>query len=366
MPDFRHALSTQPRWEDAVRECVAALGDTRDDTLGFVYAADSFGEDFASILSGLREATGIEHWVGTLGVGVIATGQEVLDAPALAVMTANLPRDDWRVLDSVTQPHAAAARVDPARDFFAVLHGDPRNREVARMLAEVAERLGSGFAVGGLTSSRGAWHQIADHPTEGGLSGVLFSERVNVATSLTQSVSPIGPRRRVTECQDNIVVSIDHRPALDVMKEDIGELLARDLRRAAGLIFVGLPVEGSDTGDYLVRNLMGIDPDRGLIAVGEHLDAGDAILFCKRDTTSAVADMQRMLDDLKARTGGTPRAGLYYSCLGRGASMFGPGSVELSMIRATLGEFPLVGFFANGEISRDRLYGYTGVLTLFT
>jgi small ligand-binding sensory domain FIST len=88
-------------------------------------------------------------------------------------------------------------------------------------------------------------------------------------------------------------------------------------------------------------------------------------MFCRRDGDSAREDMQRMLDDLGRRAGGVPRAGVYYTCLGRGRYQFGDNSVELNMIRDRLGDFPLVGFFCNGEISHNRLYGYTGVLTLF-
>ena len=85
----------------------------------------------------------------------------------------------------------------------------------------------------------------------------------------------------------------------------------------------------------------------------------------RRDGASAIHDMQRMLDEIKAGLTAEPRGAVYYSCLGRGESMFGPGSEELKMISRTLGEIPLVGFFANGEISHNRLYGYTGVLTVF-
>ena len=92
---------------------------------------------------------------------------------------------------------------------------------------------------------------------------------------------------------------------------------------------------------------------------------GDAVLFCRRDPTSAAADLQRMLADLKRRAGGTPRAGLYFSCVARGPNLFGESSQELRMIRDALGAFPLAGFFGNGEIAHDRLYGYTGVLALF-
>jgi len=93
---------------------------------------------------------------------------------------------------------------------------------------------------------------------------------------------------------------------------------------------------------------------------------GDQILFCRRDPESARTDMSRMLRQLAGRLPGPPKAGVYVSCIGRGAALFGDKGVETAMIRETLGDFPLIGFFANGEISRDRLYGHTGVLTLFT
>ena len=88
--------------------------------------------------------------------------------------------------------------------------------------------------------------------------------------------------------------------------------------------------------------------------------------FVKRDGTEAQADLRRMLDDLRRRTAGRPiRGALYHSCVARGPHMFGPDSAELRMIERALGPVPLAGFFTNGEIFRDRLYGYSGVLTLF-
>ncbi len=130
-------------------------------------------------------------------------------------------------------------------------------------------------------------------------------------------------------------------------------------------IFVGLPVTGSDTADYLVRNLIAIDPEQKLLAIGDLLEEGASIMFCKRDGDSARQDMLRMLNELAKRARGTIKAGVYFTCLGRGRHQFGASSQELKMIRDELGDFPLVGFFANGEISHNRLYGYTGVLTLF-
>jgi small ligand-binding sensory domain FIST len=124
-------------------------------------------------------------------------------------------------------------------------------------------------------------------------------------------------------------------------------------------------IRGSDTGDYLVRNLVGIDPQQQWLAIGEWLEPGAEIMFCRRDAKSAREDLVRVLDSARQAIDGVPRGGLYFSCLGRGEGLFGGDSAELKLISQHLGEFPLAGFFGNGEVSHDRLYGYTGVLLLF-
>jgi small ligand-binding sensory domain FIST len=245
------------------------------------------------------------------------------------------------------------------------VHGDPNNPRVAELVQALSESLEGGFLVGGLTSSRGPHWQVADDVTSGGLSGVLFAPEVPVITALTQGCAPLGPVREITQSQGNVIAAIDERPALEVLNEDVGEVLARDLSRAAGYIFAARPIRGSDTGDYLVRNLLGVDTRNKLIAIGDYVSDGDPILFCRRDTHSARADLARMLRDIRARAAQAPRGAVYYSCLGRGQNMFGPDSAELKLVGDALGDVPLAGLFCNGEISHNRLYGYTGVLTLF-
>ncbi len=114
-----------------------------------------------------------------------------------------------------------------------------------------------------------------------------------------------------------------------------------------------------------MRNLTGIDPAKGWISVAERVEPGRHILFCRRDHDAALTDLRRMVREVKQRAGPAPKAGLYFSCIARGPSLFGPDSEELRLIRDELGEIPLAGFFGNGEIFHDRLYGYTGVLALF-
>ena len=101
------------------------------------------------------------------------------------------------------------------------------------------------------------------------------------------------------------------------------------------------------------------------LTIGAPLVEGQRIMFCRRDRETARADLARMLADLKRRATTPPKGAVYYTCLGRGPAMFGENSAELVAIRDELGDVPLVGFFCNGEISHDRVYGYTGVLSLF-
>lgn len=359
---FKLAHATHPDWTEAARLCMDQLGPTpAAATLGFLYVADDFTNDLDAILTFFRVATDVPHWVGSVGVGICATGTEYLEEPAMAVMLGEFPPEDFRVLPSSSTPQ----EIDAADGYLALAHGDPANPRIQELIDALSAQVTSGFVVGGLASARGEAAQISDGVVRGGLSGVLFSERVKLATRLSQGISPLGPRHIITDAKKNIIGSLDHRPALAVMKAEIGEVLARDLRRAAGFIFAGLPVRGSDTGDYLVRNILGVDPENDLVAIGEYVQPGDELLFCKRDQESAEADLVRMLEALRAQLDGPIRGGVYVSCLGRGRHMFGTPHRELGLIRDTLGAFPLVGFFANGEISHNRLYGYTGVLTLF-
>lgn len=369
---FLAAHASADNWRDAAGKIILDLKPiTAAYRLGFLYVSDHYAAHLKEISIFLRQTTGVPHWVGTVGFGVCATGTEYFNEPAMAAMLAPISEDSFRVFSGVTTDLAPlmekhGAWIGRPIPPIAIVHGDPRNQQLPDLIEQMSAAT-NGFLVGGLTASNNGFPQLADGVEDGGLSGVMLSlEAVPVQSGLTQGCSPIGPVHTVTDSQQNVLIRIDDRPALDVFKEDIGEVLARDLRRVAGYIFAALPVSGSDTGDYMVRNLVGIDPDARALAIGELISPGDRIMFCRRDHDSAVEDMRRMLGGLKRRVGnGQVRGGLYFSCCGRGPNQFGPGSAELQIVAEELGAFPLVGFFANGEISNNRLYGYTGVLTLF-
>jgi small ligand-binding sensory domain FIST len=367
MPDFRYAHAANADWQEAAQSCLAQLGQGPA-SLGFLYLTDVLADHAADILATLKKATGIPHWVGTVGIGICATAREYLDEPAIALMVGDFEPGSFRVFSGVASDADAdnvSLKCGSAPANFAIVHADPQNGNLIDLVTRLAGKVESGFLVGGLTSSRRENFQIADRLVEGGLSGVSFSDGVAIATRLTQGCTPLGPKHAITASQQNVIISLDGRPALDVFREDVGEALGRDLNRIGGHVFAGLPIPGSDTGDYLVRNLVGIDPANKLIAIGDMVRQNTNVLFCRRDAKTAQEDLTRMLESIRQGMFTRPRGGVYYSCIGRGASLFGPDSEELKLIRDGLGEFPLVGFFCNGEISHNRLYGYTGVLTLF-
>jgi small ligand-binding sensory domain FIST len=316
---------------------------------------DEAAEDLPEIVEVLRRRTGIVAWTGTVGLGVCGNGAEMFDTPALSVLVACFPDDKVHIFDAPLAGAASrwAAERQPTTAF---VHGDPRRAELPTLIDALAHETPL-FLLGGIGAGRGP---------ERGLSGVLFDPEIEIVSALTQGCSPIGPVHRITAADDNVIIEIDDRPALDVLRGEMGEALLRDLPRMAGTIFAAFPVPGSDTADYLVRNIIGLDIKTGLIGVASVVAAGDPILFCRRDPVSAMKDLDRMLAGLKRRLGNKPpRGGLYVSCIARGPNLFGPDAVELGRLREALGDFPLAGYFATGELCNDRLYGYTGVLTLF-
>jgi small ligand-binding sensory domain FIST len=344
MSAFAYGHAAGPTWRECVSACVERLG-RPGRGLGFVYFTDALVDGAHQILQELRSRTGVEDWVGSVGIGVLATGAEYQDEPAIAAMVADVR--GFRVFSGRSPVKGAP--------HFAVVHADPGAPDVAGLIADMSAKVTSGFLVGGLSSSRRHTVQIANAVLSGGLSGAALDPDVAVATRLTQGCVPFPGRWRITECAQNIIRLLDGRPALDVLKEVIG---------TERNVLVGILVPGSDTGDYTARNLVGIDPRNKLIAIGDRLEPGAELLFCRRDEEAARTDLSRIVGELKSAVP-QPRGALYFSCLARGEHMFGSRGAELELIGRALGEVPLVGFFCNGEISRDRLYGYTGVLTLF-
>lgn len=370
MDKFYSVCSQQRSAQAVIADTLAQLElAPKSANFGFIYATDAMSVEYPELLRQCKQVTGIEHWLGTLGLGVISTGKEHYDSPAVSILLANFDPQEFAMLPLVDKASQLGKGVKTPRDFmthFGIIHGDPFNESTQDLVAQLYDSLENGFLAGGLTSSQHEQFQVADEVCSGGISGAIFSENIAVQTNLSQGCSPVGEKHVITRHQDNVAFALDHKPALEVLMEDFGVATKEELQEIFGEVFTGLCIPGSDRNDYLVRNLVGVDPKHQVFAINDYLHDGREVIFCERNAKTAIDDMQQMLVSLKERINKPIKGGLYVSCLGRGRQQFGEDSEEIKMIHEVLGDFPLTGFFANGEIHHNKLYGYTGVLTIFT
>ena len=385
-------------------------------TLGLLYITDHYAAHAQDILDHLSaELPEVTDWSGTVGVGIASNNVEYFDEPALSVMLCELPHDQYRVFSGVSPlPSAASGRF---KAHTALIHADSGTPDLAELIDEMAQRTGSGYVFGGLAASRHKTvqfalsgygnvkgHGKAGSVFSGGLSGVAFTQGAALMSRVTQGCQPVSRNHTVTACDGNVVTELDGEPALDVMLTTLGVTLAQPRQALAKVrsTLVGLsdPAEllndrqfrhsGQFGAEVVVRHIIGLDPGRKGIAISGAPAPGMTLAFCERNVQAARADLVRVCAEIReelepealtvevASALNAPEAesaphparriagAIYVSCAGRGGPHFGAPSAELQIVRRALGDVPLVGFFAGGEIARHHLYGYTGVLTVFT
>ena len=424
---FPYGHATHPQWQMAAGLVLAQLrghlalpGYARLPTLALLYITDHYAAHAQDILDHLSaELPEITDWSGTVGVGIASNNVEYFDEPALAVMLCELPHDQYRVFSGVSPlPPASSGRF---KAHTALVHADAATPDVAELIDEMAQRTESGYVFGGLASSRSSTVQFAlsGHGNvkgqgaaggvfSGGLSGVAFardpSGGMALMSRVTQGCRPVSVDHEITACEVNVVIELDGQPALDVMLADLGisldqphEALARVRTTLVGLNpsadrlnDVRSRHPGQFGAEVVVRHIIGLDPARKGIAIADVPSVGMKLAFCERNVEAARADLIRVCAEIReelepeeitlevanALSATEPEpaphaarhitGAIYVSCSGRGGPHFGGPSAELQIVRRALGDVPLVGFFAGGEIARHQLYGYTGVLTVFT
>ena len=404
---FPSGHATHPQWRMAAGLAMAqlraqmALPDfAAAPGLGLLYITDHYAPEAQAILDHLREELpGVTDWVGCTGVGIAASGAEYWDEPALAIMLCDLPPEQYQVFSGVAPlPASWCAQT-------ALVHAEPQTPELAELIAELASRTTNSALMGGLVSSRQQSVQFAVKSDaargvwQGGLSGVAFGPGVACITRVTQGCLPVAGEHHITRADQHVVLELDAEPALDVMLREL-DISLDEPQRAIAVVrstLVGLSLPGDAavgrTGhlqqDVRVRHIVGLDPMRQGVAVAEHLEPGMRLVFCQRDPKAARADLVRICAEIREAlepeslpleeallqspdatqtlpVGGRRIAGaVYVSCTGRGGGHFGGPSAEMQIVRHALGDVPLVGFYAAGEIAGHQLYGYTGVLTVF-
>lgn len=395
MDRFLLGHSGLPDWRAALDEAVDQLQQQAWDeaappTLGWVYFTDDHAPHAGALLQALRQHWPGVAWTGASGVGVCATAVEYFGSSGLVVMLAALPADQFRVF-------SGARPLQGFRAHTALVHADPSTPALQELIGELAARMDSGYLFGGLASAReGAPLLVADAVLEGGLAGVAFGPGVGLLSRLSQGSQPVGPAHEVTAVDDNVVLTLDGEPSLPVLMADTGIDLAQPRQAFARLreTLVGLtdpdqqPLADSRAfgSDTRVRHIIGLDLGRDAFALADEPAVGQRLAFCRRHAEAAKRDLVRICSEIREEldtwslTGveGLPAAAaeaqampaiagaIYVSCAGRGGPHFGAPSAELQIVRRALGDVPLAGFFAAGEIARQHLFGYTGVLTVFT
>ncbi len=407
---FPYGHATHPQWPMAAGLVLAQLraqmslpDHASAPRLALLYVTDHYAEQMQAILDHLRqEMPTVTDWVGTVGLGVAVNNAEYFDEPAMAVMLCDLAPEQFRVFSGLSPLPLNWADT-------ALVHADPSTPDLTEMIADLAERTQQGYLFGGVTASRTCSVQVAIKSgqgdavggvLEGGLSGVAFAPDVGLLSRVTQGCQPVSAEREITEADRHVVLKLNGQPALDVMLSDL-DISLSEPQKAISVVrstLVGLSAAGRHGvgrtgnlgGDVRVRHIVGLDPMRQGVAVAEVLEPGMRLAFCRRDVQAARADLVRVCAEIREElepemlsieainalsddpvAAVSPQSGkriagaVYVSCTGRGGPHFGGPSAEMQIIRHALGDVPLVGFFAAGEIARNQLYGYTGVLTVF-
>jgi small ligand-binding sensory domain FIST len=399
---FVSTAATGENWRDISKKVLENLNSAKTEgfkpTIGFIYITEALASDAGSILTLFRSVTGIEHWSGCTAIGICAGGIEFIGVPAISVLVGQVPIESVRAFSAQgnnlknmnNDLYPWLMDNDP---MLVVVHADPVEGNPAHVLEELESTVG-GFMVGGLASSRKERAIIGRDIVQGGVSGFVFSADVAVATALSQGCIPMGPLHEVSRVDDHVIAYLDGRSPMEVFSEEMaamaeqrlgykakgailesgGKGLPKDLALLlSGEAHVAFPVPGSDQKDFMVRNIVAMDPDNGAMAVSDFLQDGQKMMFVHRDDNTVRTDLSATLVGLHKRIVHErgefkPRAALYISCVARAAVKFKEGNKpggEMALLREVLGDIPIAGFYAGGEISNNRLYGYTGILALF-
>jgi len=376
------AIATAERIEDAVDAAAESiteeLGSIRPD-LAVVFITDHYAPWFGRLAAIVRRSFPSALLYGCSVGGAIGGGVEVEHEPALSLTVGALPGVDitpfhlgedsagWKRSVSVT------AGDDPA---FLLLPC-PLSCPVEEVLTWMDDRWPGAIKVGGLASggmtARGPASNtlfLGDDRLTGGAVGLAFTGDVAVDTVVAQGCRPVGSPLFVTRAERNVAYELDGEPALVALERLHASLPPADRQLFRHSLFLGVVMREQQTyrrGDFLIRNLLGVDPGSGAIAVAAPLSTGMVVQFHLRDAVTSAQDLNDMLTQ---HDHVLPAGGLLFSCVGRGRLLYGRANHDSDVFRQVMGAgVPLGGFFCNGEIGpvqrRTYLHGYTSSFALF-
>jgi small ligand-binding sensory domain FIST len=377
--------STERAAEQAALEAMAQAGISQADAAVVFFTAEHAPHS-RSLVSALTRVTHSDRIVGSSGAGILTGAGEIEGHHGVAVLV--LVSDQMQSRPFLFEPlrehdeevgTKIGQMVGTDQSSLLALFPDTYNGQPNQLLRSIERKIGFVPVVGAGSSESGmaqATYQVCGEQCQSNsVAGLQFSGSFEAVIDITQGCQPITEPMVITKAEGNLIFEIDNRPALEVFAKLLKGPIAEDLRRALMFIFVGLPADpGQATitpGQYLVRNIIGLDPKKGIVGVADQVREGQSMIFTLRDGQRARDDLNQMLErQARKLEGRKPSFGLYFNCCARGNSLYGMPGIDTAYIRQALGDFPLVGTFGGYELAplgtKNHLFAYTGVLVLIT
>lgn len=362
--------------EDALDEALESLDEDLRGAAPHMVVAFTHG-DYADHLSrlirGVYERYPDTLLIGCSAGGVIGGGVEVEDQPALSLTAAVLPGVEVQPFHLDGTPEAWRERIGVGNERAPafLLFPDPFTCPVEDTVRWLDTVYPGHPKAGGLASGGGATALLAgDRVVRSGVVGVTLRGNIEVDTIVAQGCRPIGTPLFVTRADGEVILELDGQPALQAVETLYGQLPAADQELFRRSLLIGLVADRTKQiyarGDFLVRDVLGADPDLGAVAVNAEVEDNQVVQFHLRDAATSTADLAEMLD---AYAGPPPAGALLFSCLGRGQGLYGQPNHDSDAFRRRFGDVALGGFFGNGEIgpvgARTFVHGYTSAFALF-
>ncbi|MGH2857942.1 MAG: FIST signal transduction protein [Solirubrobacteraceae bacterium] len=367
-------VSASEAADQAARAAAERMGGG-DADLAVLFASGEHLSEPEALLDGVRARLSPVALIGCGAGGVLADGREHEGGSAVAVWAATF---DGHGRAHAFHATAGAEEVElaggPASGV--IMLADPYSFPTDAALERIALTAPGTPVVGALASGRteaGAALFYEDQVRSEGAVGVTL-EGVEMLPCVSQGAAPVGREMTITAAHGNVIQELAGRPALQAVEQAIAELDLHERALVATGLLIGIVIDAGrpeyEQGDFLVRGVLGADPDTGAVAVGAPVTPGQVVRLHARDARSADEDLRRELR-LRAAAlgGGVPAGALVFSCNGRGRAMFGVPDHDAALVARELGGAPAAGLFAAGEIGpvggRSFLHGFTATLAVF-
>jgi small ligand-binding sensory domain FIST len=360
----------------------AAAGLAGPPDLAVVFASGAHVATPEVTLEAIQDVLGASTLIGCGAGGVLGRGRELEAGTAVAVWAASFGETGAAVpFHATTDPDADELVIEDLPELAGasgvIMLPDPHSFPTDTVLADLAHNAPGVPVLGGLASARTLDGEAAlflgEEVHERGVVGVRL-EGVELLPCVSQGAAPLGPEVTVTSADGHIINELAGMPALTTVERIISELSPRERSLVDGGLLIGMVVGGGkpeyEQGDFLVRGIVGADPESGRIAVGANVEEGQVVRLHARDARSADRDLTRALGvRVEAMSGRLPAGALVFSCNGRGQGMFGTPDHDAIALERELGGAPTAGFFAAGEIGpvggRSFLHGFTATVAVF-